>query len=260
MRSVLTTVIACLFLPCISISAQQTEAQHKEEVETPTRQQKPRSSKPEKQSDNNSESLDFSGTGRPGQQTAGESRGSCANSRKPIRAMLPQSNSGSTVLGHPNFWVYFPELNSKTELEFVIQDESRQDVWRSRSPLDSTSGYQSFSLPTTEAPLKVDRWYRWYVKVYCDERVVSTQYVQGWVNRIPLNSRLYIELQQNPLKSHLTYGNNRIWYDAIDRLLDSYHRHPQSIALEKDWQNFMRAKGVELRDLPSIGGSQIGRR
>lgn len=252
MRNVLTTVITCLLLPCISVAAQPTEARHKERVKTSTEQQKPRPQKQERESESRSEPLDFSGTGRPGQQTAGESRGSCVNARKPIEAMLPKSNTGKTVLGYPRFWVYFPEPDKKTEIEFVIQDESRQDIWRSQSSLDSTTGYQSFGLPKTEAPLKVGQWYRWYVKVYCDDRIASTQYVQGWVHRIPLNSKLYIELQQNPTKSYLSYGANRIWYDALDKLLDLYHRYPQSAALKKDWQNLIQAKGVELGELPSI--------
>lgn len=214
------------------------------------------SSKPEK-SDSES-NLDFSGTGRPGQQTAGESRGSCINVSQPIEAMLPKSNAGKTILGHPRFWVYFPELASKnTEIEFVIQNEFRQDIWRSRSALNSTAGYQSFSLPETEAPLNVGQWYRWYVKVYCEDGVASAQYVQGWVNRVPINSKLYLELQQNPQQTYLIYGNNRIWYDAVDRLLSLYHRHPQSLVLERDWQQLIRAKGVQLEGLPNLSESRV---
>lgn len=253
MRSLLTIIIACLLLPYACTPARSSEVQQPKKKPTLSDRQKPQTdSEPD---------LDFSGTGRPGQQTAGESRGSCLSNPQPIEAMLPTSNSGKTVLGHPRFWVYFPELpKERTVIEFAIQDESRKDIWRSRSDLDSTTGYQSFGLPKTEAPLKVGQWYRWYVKVYCDHQIASTQYVQGWVNRIPLSSKLHLELQQNPAKSHLTYGTNRIWYDAIDRLLNSYHRHPQNVALEKDWQNLIRAKGVELEELPSISGSQIGQR
>lgn len=251
MRSILTIIIACLLLPS-GLAALATEAQPQQRKKTATDKQR--------QSDRDTETLDFSGTGRPGQQTAGESRGSCLSNHQPIAAMLPASNSGKTVLSHPNFWVYFPaSVDRQREIEFTIQDESRNDVWRSRSAVNSQTGYQSFSLPATEAPLQVGQWYRWYVKVYCGDRVASAQYVQGWINRVPLSPQLDRQLKQNPHKSHLTYGNNNIWYDAIDRLLRLYQRHPQNITLEKDWQNLIRAKGVRLEGLPSIGGERVGK-
>ena len=195
--------------------------------------------------------MDFSGTGRPGQQTAGESRGSCVGGSQAIEAMMPKSNTGKTVLGHPRFWVYFPKIASKnTEVEFVVQNESREDIWRSRSALNSTASYQSFSLPETEAPLEVGQWYRWYVKVYCQDRVASVQYVQGWVNRVPLASKLHLELQEDPHQMHLAYANHNIWYDAIDELLGLHYRYPQNVALIEDWKNLIYAQGVDLGDLP----------
>ncbi|MEM6613531.1 MAG: DUF928 domain-containing protein [Cyanobacteria bacterium P01_C01_bin.72] len=252
MRSSLITIITYCLILCVPISVHSTE-QHSEPEPTPTQQRQPQASS----EDDDAETLDFSGTGRPGQQTAGESRSGCKKTAQPIRAMLPESNSGKTVLGHPRFWVYFPELDTETtEVEFIIQDESRRDIWRSRSLLNSTSSYQSFSLPKTQAPLEVGQWYRWYVKLYCGERTASTQYVQGWVERIPSTDQLELELQQEP-QTHLIYGNHRIWYDAVDQLLNSYHRNPESLALEQDWQNIIRAKGVNLDYLPSIGGNQI---
>lgn len=252
MRSSLITIITYCLILCMPISVQSTE-KHSEQEPTLTQQSNPQT--PTEASD--AETLDFSGTGRPGQQTAGESRGGCTEAAQPIRAMLPESNSGQTILGHPRFWVHFPELETETtEVEFIIQDDSRRDVWRSRSLLNSTSSYQSFSLPETQAPLEVGQWYRWYVKLYCGERTASTQYVQGWVERIPLTAQLQRELQQES-QEHLIYGNHRLWYEMIDQLLNSYHRHPENLALEQDWQNIIKAKGVSLDHLPSIGGSQI---
>lgn len=252
MRSSLIIIVVCCSIPGMAMSVRSTELPPSRE-QTQTEQQKPQTTK--KESD--SETLDFSGTGRPGQQTAGESRGSCTNATQPIMAMLPESNSGKTVLGHPQFWVYFPEsVVQNTEVEFVIQDESRQDIWRSRSPLNSASAYQSFGMPKTAAPLEVGNWYRWYVKLYCKNRLASTQYVQGWVNRVPLSAKLHLELQQKP-QDHLVYGNHRIWYEAIDLLLRSYHSDPKSLALEQDWQKMVEAKGVHLHHLPSVGGERI---
>lgn len=257
MRSiVLTTALSCLLLPSVSVAAQSVNTQEDRPVSSSSEQQDSKTAKRDKdQSSDSEESLDFSGMGRPGQQTAGESRGSCADAGR-MRALLPVSKSGYTVQGYPSFWVYFSDTFPQgSQVEFIVQNEAREDIWRSRSQLDSETGYQSFALPVTESPLEIGQWYRWYVKVYCNSQVASAQYVQGWVNRLDLSSRLYIELQENEENAHLVYGNHRIWYDAIDQLISAYHNEPTNLTLEQDWQAFVEAKGVNLHLLPSIGGS-----
>lgn len=267
MRSILTIIVACSLLPLMPLAAQSNEQQQKQQpvkpIPTITKSNPP--VKQEQEPD-----LDFSGTGRPGQQTAGESRGACANNLQPIRAIIPASNTGQTVASHPQFWVYFPEEESSiTAVEFVIQDEARKDIWRSQSlsPVQSKSslnpfaGYQSFALPPTAKPLQIGQWYRWYVKVYCQDQVASEQYVQGWVKRVPLYSKLYLELQnQSPQQHHQIYSHHHLWYDATDRLLSSLQSNPGSLALEHDWQNLLRAKGVELEQLPSLAGGKISQK
>jgi len=209
------------------------------------------------QGKNKKNSLDFSDTGRPGQQTAGESRGeACIYTERNLEAVIPASHSGKTTLGHPRFWVYFPYGRQQvTHVEFIIQNEARKDIWRSQIQTDNRQGYQSFSMPKTVAPLKVGRWYRWYVKVYCDSQLASSEYVQGWVRRVPLLSQVYLELQQEPTLSHQIYGNHGIWYDAIDRLLALYRAKPGNLSLEQDWQNLIKAKGVSLHSLPEVEAS-----
>lgn len=261
MRTVLTVTLSFLFLLCSFVSA---EVETQEDVadsqsEKPEKSQttKSENNRESEKTEDSEESLDFSGTGRPGQQTAGESRGSCADAvQEPIKALLPVSYSGKTVSGHPSFWVYFPaSAGSFSQVEFVIQNEAREDVWRSRSRRNFSAGYKNFSLPKTESPLKTDQWYRWYVKLYCNSQVASAQYVQGWVRRSPLSSKLHVELQNESHELHLIYGKHGIWYDAMDRLLTAYQNNPQHLTLEKDWQNLISAKGVELDNLPCLGGN-----
>lgn len=255
MRSILTTVLVCLLLPSVSVAAQSINIKQGIPISSSEQQNPKTAKKDQEKNSNREESLDFSGMGRPGQQTAGESRGSCTDAGR-IEALLPVSKSGHTVQGHPSFWVYFSDTFPEgSQVEFIIQNEAREDIWRSRSKLDSKPGYQNFTLPATESPLEIDQWYRWYVKVYCDGQVASVRYVQGWVNRLDLSSRLYFELQENEEKSHFVYGNHGIWYDAINQLISAYHNEPTNLALEQDWQAFVGAKGVDLHLAPSIGSN-----
>ena len=200
--------------------------------------------------------LDFSDTGRPGQQTAGESRGGCVNSDSKLEAVVPVSHAGKTVSTHPSFWVYLPYNNKQVDrVEFILQNEAREDVWRSQFEANKNTGYKSFSLPKSAPPLQVGQWYRWYVKVYCRSNTASAQYVQSWVKRVPLTSKLYLELQEQCRLPHKILGNYGIWYDSVDRLIQEYQRQPTNIALEQDWQNLLQAKGVELQSLPNVGAS-----
>jgi len=251
MGSIKTLAIAFLLFCVGSASAETIEQQATLYVS------KEREAKTKKDNGNKKkrESLDFSDTGRPGQQTAGESRGNCPNTEGSLEAVVPNSHAGKTVSAHPNFWVYFPyDAKQVSHVEFVLQNEAREDIWRSQFKMDLDIGYKSFSLPKTAPPLKIGEWYRWYVKVYCDSRTASAQYVQSWVNRVPLTSRLYLELQEE-LNSHQTYGNYGIWYDAIDHLFKAYQHQPSSLVLEQDWQNLIEARGVELQNLPQVGAN-----
>jgi hypothetical protein len=261
MRSIVTIIIACLLLPCVSLAVKATDKQQNSHTTSSrTQHKKPNPNKNENQ--DRQEPLDFSGTGRPGQQTAGESRGSCTNTNESLKAVIPVSHSGETVAEYPSFWVYLPDSAQKpSHVEFILQNENREDIWRLRDRVpfgaqikpDSLPGYQNFTLPQTEPPLKIGQWYRWYVKVYCNSQVTSSQYVQGWVKRVPLTSQLYLELQQHKQQPHIIYGKHGIWYDAVNQLLSLYQRQPSNLALEQDWQNLIKAKGVNLEQLPDVG-------
>lgn len=249
MGSIIFLTVAMLFIQSNSVFAQ--SAQQTNSSSNPDKVSKTK--KPESE-EKREKPLDFSDTGRPGQQTAGESRGNCVDADRPIEAIVPASHGGKTVSAHPSFWVYFPQnLAESSRVEFVVQNEAREDVWRSQFPAQGISGYTSFSLPQTEPSLEVGQWYRWYVKIYCGSAVASNQYIQSWVKRVPINSRLYLGLEDDSSQPHQTYGEQGIWYDAIDQLLKKYLRNPGSLALEKDWQNLIEAQGVELDTLPSVG-------
>lgn len=199
------------------------------------------------------ESLDFSGTGRPGQQTAGENRGYCPDTDTSLTAIVPMSNAGQTVADYPSFWFYLP-YNSQSikKVEFVLQNEARESIVRSPVAIPQQPGYVNVSLPLTAPPLTVGEWYRWYIKVYCDRNSESTPlFVQGWVNRVALNSNLYLKLQAKPQQAHFTYGSHDIWYDAVHKLLSLYQSQPHNPSLNRDLRQLTKAKGVDLQ-LPDL--------
>lgn len=194
---------------------------------------------------------DFSGAGRPGRQTSGESRSNCPATDTRLTALMPVSNWGTTTAARPTFWFYVPYTPQQAPVgEFVLQNESRQDVARIPFILPNTPGFMSFALPSSQAPLTVDKWYRWYFKLYCDRQKSSSPiFVQGWVQRITLNPELEERLEKSNRKD-LVYRDRQIWYDAIAHLANLRLANPSDLKLEEDWNRLLKAKGVEL-NLPN---------
>ena len=246
-KSILIITIASLLLASLPTSA------HNERRETTAKKQSSSTDNQPSTSEESEEPLDFSGTGRPGQQTAGENRGSCPSANSNLTAIIPTSHTGKTVASRPNFWFYSPYTSQQIDrAEFVLQNEARDSIVRSPVPIPEQPGYVNVSLPNTAAPLEVGKWYRWYVKVYCDRDPNSAPlFVQGWINRVAFNSPLYLKLQAKTERSHLIYSGHDIWYDAVHELLSLYLLQPNNPTLRRDWRKLTRARGVELQ-LPDL--------
>lgn len=197
--------------------------------------------------------VDFSGMGRPGQQTAGESRGNCPQVKTPLTALIPISNSGRTIAQRPNFWVYVPYDSHQIKSgEFVLQDENRQDIYRTQVNLKNTPDYINQSLPTTAPALEVGKWYVWYFKLYCDPSHSSSPlFVQGWIQRVAINSAMQQDLVQNSHQLKQVYVKYNLWYDAINSLNRSYFTDPSNSLWENNWLRTLQAEAVQL-ELPTL--------
>ncbi len=199
------------------------------------------------------EPLDFSDTGRSGQQTAGETRrGQCPDVSFPLTALVPSSNLGKTIAAHPKLWFYVPySTKDISKIEFVIQDANRNDISRQTWQPQNIPGYLSTSLPETEPALETSKSYRWYFKVYCQQNGNSAPlFVQGWIEKSELSKDLSLQLQaeQSP---HMLYAHNDLWFDAINSLLHYYLIAPNDSAIRQDWEKLIKAKGADL-ELPTL--------
>ncbi|MEM9274914.1 MAG: DUF928 domain-containing protein [Cyanobacteria bacterium P01_F01_bin.143] len=218
--------------------------------------------------------LDFSDTGRSGQQTAGETRrGQCPDVDWPLTALVPSSNSGKTIATHPKLWFYLPYSDQDiSKIEFVIQDAKRRDISRQTLTPQDMPGYLTAGLPETEPGLETGKSYRWYLKVYCqDDANIAPLFVQGWIDKVavrediaeqPLTeetsvvaaivdvNELSIDSQEDN-SPHMKYAYDELWFDAIDSFLTSYVASPNNSTLKKDWEKLIKAKGADL-ELPGL--------
>jgi hypothetical protein len=203
------------------------------------------------------EPLDFSASGRSGQQTAGESRGSCPQRNFPLTAIAPKSNVSQTLTTHPRWWFFVPYNTSQiSKVEFVLQDEKRNDVLRNTIYVPETIPYFSTNIPLTHPGLKANRWYRWYLKVYCLEGEDTVPlFVSGWVRKAiadPKNENL---TRQNSL-TVVNYAQQGLWLDAIDLLMKNQVSDASASNLARVWQKIINSPEIDL-ELPLPAAANI---
>ena len=224
-------------------------------------------------SETEEEPLDFSDTGRSGQQTAGETRsGQCADVSIPVTALVPSSNSGKTSATHPQLWFYIPYgAKDVSRVEFVMQDSDRKDISRQSWQPQNIPGYISASLPETEPALESNKSYRWYLKVYCQTHASLGQqaplFVQGWLDKTEVSKDVSLQVQpeQSP---HMIYAQHNLWFDAIDSLFTLLNSHaiaeslvsgeiaPNNSEIRANWERIINAQGVDL-ELPELETTEL---
>jgi hypothetical protein len=149
---------------------------------------------------------------------------------------------GSTVAERPTFWFYVPyTLTPAHRLEFVLQDETGNDIYKTSFTQSGTSpGVVGVELPSTAAPLEAGKMYHWFFSIECspDEAVL----VDGWVQRVPLNALLERQLEQaTPKEKIALYANNHIWHEALTSLAELRRQNPEDDKLKEDWVTLLQS-------------------
>ena len=103
-----------------------------------------------------------------------------------------------------------------------------------------------------DAPLDVDRTYRWVFSLLADPRNPSENpRVSGRLSRIAPDPTLLTELEaaQTPRDRALLWMDEGIWHDALTAVAHLRQTSP-SIA-EQDWQDFLGSAGLgAIADAP----------
>lgn len=199
-----------------------------------------------------------------GRREGAAGRGNCATESR-LTALVPAFEKtlassegkatyvwGKTISEYPTFWFYVPySSTSLRSVEFVLQD-GEDDVYRSPITLPETPGIVSFRLPSTEKPLEVGKMYHWFFKVNvnCDPKQLantrdSQDYVEGWVQRVKLNSRATRQLETaTPQQRIAIYAANGIWHEALSAIADLRLLEPQAATLKDNWTEMLQFAGL----------------
>jgi Domain of Unknown Function (DUF928) len=196
----------------------------------------------------------------PGRRRGGARRGDCPTASTDLTALVPATNvvtqtlpetyvGSSTTAERPTLWFYVPyALTADLTAEFILQDAAGQDIYQISSAdfptSEQTPGIISVSLPATIAPLKVGEVYQWFFKLSCKTEAFA--YVQGGIERIPLNPDLTNQLAKASLQEQVKlYLANGLEYDAINLLAKLRRTRPTDAVINSAWIDLLRSLNLE---------------
>lgn len=182
-----------------------------------------------------------------GRSQGGASRGNC-EPYQGLRAIVPSSEGrvwGLTASEHPTVWVYLPSaLTAETAIEFVLQDATDQELYRTQFTATVQPGLIRFAVPETAPAIELDKPYFWTLVIYCNPvRPSDSVFVQGTVQRSTLTSEQQTLLAADPLERSRLYAEFGFWYDALTTLADLRQTDPTQA--ETAWNDLLQQVGLE---------------
>jgi hypothetical protein len=190
----------------------------------------------------------------PGNRGEGASRG-CVSGDQPLTALVPVYQQadvvqvwGLTSQAQPGFWFYLPyEPNVIQSIEFVVQDDQEETLYRSAIPIPDRSGPMQVKLPATTS-LAAGKAYHWFfkVKTLCPNQPAPTStYVEGWVKRQALPTAVSDRLRNaTPQEQSAIYAENGLWYDALNAIGEGIMTTPGNTALAEEWKGLLEEIGL----------------
>lgn len=185
--------------------------------------------------------------GLPGRREGGGTRGDCLSSSQRLTALMPDTNFGKTIAEYPTFFWYIPDVQPEAA-EFVLLDESDNELYRTRFQVTGEPGVISLSLPENAGipPLEVGKDYHWYFSLICDDVDRSGDpYTEGWIQRVEPEAALLARLETASLRDRPTiYASAGLWYDALTSLAELRRANPQNASFVRGWKTLLDS--VEL--------------
>ncbi|MDQ2098721.1 MAG: DUF928 domain-containing protein [Tychonema bourrellyi B0820] len=178
-------------------------------------------------------------------RTGGASRGDCPMVKKPLTALIPDTNIGLTISEHPTLWFYIPytAVNNRSA-ELVLLDEKNKLVYSTALPLAKTSGITKVTIAKT---LEIGKTYKWVFSVICNPaNRTGDKFVKGEVRRELLSSAVQNQLKE-VTEEHdraIIYAENGLWFDALTSLAELRLKAPQDQNFIEEWADLLGEIGL----------------
>ena len=190
--------------------------------------------------------------GAPGRRESGASRSgastNCPASTKRLTALVPVNSYTKTMQGYPTFFFSIPPELARVqgqEVEFVLQDDKYNELYKANYKLGGGSNIVSINLPEYSGvkPLEVNKDYRWSFAIVCnpDDRA-GDYFTDGLIRRVALRNQ---GKQVTPNQQFQTYFDNQIWQDALNDVMVRRRANPNDAVALAQWKQLLKSLSLE---------------
>jgi hypothetical protein len=184
----------------------------------------------------------------PGRREGGGTRGGSgfADGTPPI-ALMPESNLGLTSTEQTLLYFYLPPEVVGLEAELYMFNEAQPEEGSRIITLPQEPGILGVPIPDNFSPLSVGAIYRWYFAIRVDPIDRSGDFIlSGFVQRVVSDPSLQHQLSTLPIEHHASvYGEQGLWFDAINLLASMRSQYPNSAQWETQWETLLQSVDLE---------------
>src|SRR6478672_2435586 len=187
--------------------------------------------------------------GTPGGREGGATRGSCIE----VTALVQKSKvcltsaAYTTFLGSMSLDKQESNKKPKPQMEFVLENENGDEVYKTRFVPDALQGVVSLEMPAfaNVHPLEIGKEYHWMVTPICNSQYLEGSSTEGLIKRVNSTPEFTRQLQQaTPQERLALYINQRLWYDAVSTLAEMRRAQPQDLTLADAWVKLLDLAGL----------------
>ena len=164
------------------------------------------------------------------------------SSQSSLMLLVPESNFGLTRAERPKLWISLPETPAR-QVVLSIREEGTTHHSKTSIPITGESGIIGLQPDPDSSPLEVGQTYKWSVVLVCGEKPSPNDpALDTWVRRVdsPAPSDRGSDLEQAAW-----YGEQGIWYDALNSLIQARKEQPHDRDLIDIWANFLESGGLK---------------
>ncbi len=193
--------------------------------------------------------------GAPGRREAGASRSgastNCPASTKRLTALVPLNSYTKTTQKYPTFFFSIPPELAQVqgqEVEFVLQDDKYNELYKANYKLGGGSNIVSINLPEFSGvkPLEVNKNYRWSFAIICDpDDRAGDYFTDGMIRRVALNNQNNPGNQATPDQQFQTYFDHQIWQDALSDVIVRRRANPNDAVALAQWNQLLKSLSLE---------------
>lgn len=159
-----------------------------------------------------------------------------------MMALVPSTNFGLTMAKRPILSIYLPETSAK-QLVLSIREEGTTHHSQTFVPITGASSIISLQPNPDSPPLELGKNYQWAVVLVCGERPSPNDpAIASWIRRVALSEPTN---QGTALEQAAWYGEQGIWYDALNSLVEVRRSQPQNQDLIDIWAEFLESGGLK---------------